>query len=224
MWDIDRTLLHGGGVAAQAWKAAFTEVTGKPWQSFPIFGGRTDLDICAEVFDVHGVTDCTPETFFARYADEVHANRHRFAEVGALLPGVREVLTALSGTDHVVQTIVTGNIPPVAALKLAAFDLEWAFDADVGGYGTDDSVRAALVRRSAERAAAKYGPGFEVIVVGDTQNDVAAALANGATAVAVATGQVGADALHAAGAHHVLGDLSDVDGVVRLLAGGDRVR
>jgi phosphoglycolate phosphatase-like HAD superfamily hydrolase len=223
MWDIDRTLLIGGGVAAQAWKTAFTAVTGRPWQAFPVFGGRTDLDICAEVFAVHGVTDCTPEAFFARYVDEVHATRHRFAEDGHLLPGVREVLAALAVSGHVTQTVVTGNIPAVAALKLAAFNLGWAFDADVGGYGTDDSVRATLVRRSRERAEAKYGTTFDVVVIGDTVNDVDAALADGATVVAVATGQTSAEDLRAAGAHHVLPDLSDVDRAVQIL-GCDRVR
>ncbi|WP_433726019.1 hypothetical protein ACQP2Y_08175 [Actinoplanes sp. CA-051413] len=56
MWDIDYTLLRGGGVAARAWKAAFTELTGVAWRATPNFGGRTDLDICAEVFATHGVT------------------------------------------------------------------------------------------------------------------------------------------------------------------------
>jgi phosphoglycolate phosphatase-like HAD superfamily hydrolase len=117
-----------------------------------------------------------------------------------------------------VQTLVTGNIPAVAAAKVAAFDLTWAFDAEVGGYGTDDTVRATLVRRSLERAEAKYGHGFEAVVVGDTAHDVTAALANGAIAVAVATGSTGPDELAAAGAHHVLTDLSDVDATVALLA------
>src|SRR5690242_9922865 len=67
MWDIDYTLLRGGGVAARAWRAAFTELTGKQWLETPIFGGRTDMDICAEVFARHEVTDCTPEAFFVRY-------------------------------------------------------------------------------------------------------------------------------------------------------------
>jgi phosphoglycolate phosphatase-like HAD superfamily hydrolase len=224
MWDIDHTLLRGGGVAGRAWMAAFTELTGRPWRATPHFGGRTDLDICAEVFDTHGVTDCTPERFFASYADRVHADRHLFAEQGALLPGVRAVLDGLAAHPHVVQTLVTGNIAPVAALKVEAFGLTGAFDAEVGGYGTDDHVRATLVRRSSERAEAKYGEPFAPVVVGDTAADVAGALANGATAVAVATGSTGADDLRAAGAHHVLADLSDVDAVVRLLAGLDRVR
>ena len=219
MWDVDYTLLRGGGVAARAWQAAFVEVTGVPWRATPNFGGRTDLDICAEVFTTHGVTDCTPERFFARYVEQVHVNRHLFAEQGALMPGVREVLGRLGDDPGVVQTLVTGNVPEVAAAKVAAFGLTTAFDAEVGGYGTDDSVRSALVRRSLERAEAKYGEAFRPVVVGDTEHDVTAALANGAVAVGVATGRTPAAELAAAGAHTVLSDLSDVETAVRILGG-----
>ncbi|MEV4637626.1 haloacid dehalogenase-like hydrolase [Actinoplanes sp. NPDC049548] len=217
MWDIDYTLLRGGGVAARAWKAAFTEVTGLPWTATPSFGGRTDLDICAEVFAVHGVTDCTPERFFARYVEQVHASRHQFAEQGALLPGVRAVLDELGTRDDVVQTLVTGNVPQVAAAKIAAFDLAAAFDAEIGGYGTDDSVRATLVRRCLQRAEAKYGETFQPVVIGDTANDVSAALANDALAVGVATGGTTMAELVLAGAHAVLPDLSDVNAAVAVI-------
>jgi len=217
MWDIDYTLLRGGGLAAQAWRTAFVELTGVPWQATPNFGGRTDLDICAEVFRAHGVTDCTPERFFARYVQEVHVNRHLFAEQGELMPGVRDVLGRLSADPSVVQTLVTGNVPEVAAAKVAAFELSPAFDAEVGGYGTDDSVRATLVRRSRERAEAKYGEVFQPVVIGDTVNDVTAALANAAIAIGVATGSTSAAELARAGAHVVLPDLSDVEAAVRVL-------
>jgi phosphoglycolate phosphatase len=217
MWDVDYTLLRGGGVASRAWRAAFTEVTGVPWRQTPIFGGRTDLDICTEVFTSHGVTDCTPERFFARYVEEVHDNRHLFAEQGALMPGVRDVLDRLGVDPGIVQTLVTGNVPQVAAAKVAAFGLADAFDAEVGGYGTDDSVRATLVRRSLERAEAKYGQQFQPVVIGDTVHDVTAALANDAIAIGVATGGTSMAELVLAGAHAVLPDLSDVDAVVRVV-------
>ncbi|HEV8172825.1 MAG TPA: haloacid dehalogenase-like hydrolase [Actinoplanes sp.] len=217
MWDVDYTLLRGGGVASRAWRAAFTEVTGVPWRQTPIFGGRTDLDICTEVFTAHGVTDCTPERFFARYVDEVHDNRHLFAEQGAVMPGVRDVLDRLGVDPGIVQTLVTGNVPQVAAAKVAAFGLADAFDAEVGGYGTDDSVRATLVRRSLERAEAKYGQQFQPVVIGDTVHDVTAALANDAIAIGVATGGTSMAELVLAGAHAVLPDLSDVDAVVRVV-------
>ncbi|GAA1625066.1 HAD family hydrolase [Actinoplanes couchii] len=219
MWDIDYTLLRGGGVAAKAWRAAFTETTGVTWRDTPIFGGRTDTDICTEVFASHGVTDCTHERFFARYVERVAEIRHEFTVHGTLMPGVREVLARLGDDPRVVQTLVTGNVPQVAAFKVAAFGLDGSFDAEVGGYGTDDHVRATLVRRCRERAEAKYGETFQPVVIGDTVHDVTAALANGAVAIAVATGATPAAELAEAGAHIVLPDLSDLEASVKALAG-----
>jgi phosphoglycolate phosphatase len=217
MWDVDYTLLRGGGVAGRAWKAAFTEITGLAWRADPVFGGRTDMDICAEVFATHGVTDCTPERFFVRYVEHVAKTQHEFQHHGALMPGVRAVLARLGDNPDVVQTLVTGNVPEVARAKVAAFGLTDAFDAEVGGYGTDDAVRATLVRRSLERAEAKYGERFAPVVVGDTVHDVTAALANDAYAVGVATGSTRMADLVLAGAHAVLPDLSDVEATVRIL-------
>ncbi|NMO55952.1 HAD hydrolase-like protein [Actinoplanes sp. TBRC 11911] len=219
MWDVDYTLLRGGGVAATAWRAAFTEVTGLDWRAKPIFGGRTDLDICAEVFAAHGITEYAPEDFFARYIRQVEETAHLFAEQGALMPGVKDVLDRLSADTSVVQTLVTGNVPAVAHAKVAAFGLATVFDAEVGGYGTDDSVRASLVRRSLERAEAKYEERFTPVVVGDTVNDVEAGLANRALVVGVATGSTRMADLELAGAHIVLPDLSDVDSAVKALTG-----
>jgi phosphoglycolate phosphatase-like HAD superfamily hydrolase len=217
MWDVDYTLLRGGGVASRAWRSAFTELTGIAWRANPIYAGRTDMDICGQVFTAHGVTDCTPERFFLTYVEHVRAIEHEFGEQGALMPGVRDVLARLGKDQNVVQTLVTGNVPEVAVAKVTAFDLAAAFDAEVGGYGTDDSVRATLVRRSLERAEAKYGERFAAVVVGDTVHDVSAALANGALAVGVATGSTKMAELVLAGAHAVLPDLSDVEATVRIL-------
>jgi phosphoglycolate phosphatase len=217
MWDIDRTLLTTAGLVGRAWMTAFTEVTGVAWQATPSYGGRTDLDICAEVFATHGVTTCTPESFFERYVEEVLSQSHLFAEHGTVLPGVRELLQRLGERDDVLQTLVTGNVPQVAAAKVAAFGLAASFDAEIGGYGTDDSVRATLVRRSRERAEAKYGEEFDLVVIGDTAYDVAAALANGARAVGVATGGTSMAELVLAGAHAVLPDLADVDAAITLI-------
>ena len=45
----------------------------------------------------------------------MHVNRHLFAEQGALMPGVRDVLDRLGADPGIVQTLVTGNVPQVAA-------------------------------------------------------------------------------------------------------------
>jgi phosphoglycolate phosphatase len=223
MWDVDRTLLVGGGVGVEAYGAAFTAVTGLAWTGTLVAAGRTDLEITPALFAQHGIADATPhlEAFFTRYAAEFAERSHLMAGRGRVLPGVPDVLAGLHARPDVVQTLVTGNIPAVGVGKLAAFGLHRFVDTAVGGYGDDHAVRSMLVRRCRERAEAAYGPfaAADVLVIGDTVHDVAAALAEGVVAVGVATGATPAADLAAAGAHHVLDDLSEVEDVVELLAG-----
>ncbi|WP_300009207.1 haloacid dehalogenase-like hydrolase [Pseudonocardia sp.] len=221
-WDVDRTLLVGGGVGVEAFAAAFTAVTGVAWAGDLQAAGRTDLSLAPELFAQHGIADAGPylRPFFARYGAESAARAHLMAARGTLLPGVPDVLAALHRRPGVVQTLVTGNIRAVGIGKVAAFGLDPYLDTAVGGYGDDHPVRSELVLRSRGRAEAAHGEFTEVVVVGDTVHDVGAALAAGVTAVGVATGPASAAELADAGAHHVLDDLSDVDGVVALLATG----
>ena len=58
------------------------------------------------------------------------------------------------------------------------------------------------------------------MLVGDTPLDVAAALATGARAVAVATGSFTEAELAASGAHAVLPDLTDTERVRAAILGG----
>jgi phosphoglycolate phosphatase-like HAD superfamily hydrolase len=223
MWDIDGTLVQTGGVAKLAYAEAFTMLTGVPWQRMPHAAGRTDRDLAAEAFTTHGVVDYEPylEEFFLRYAAALTARRHLITEQGRVLPGVAAVLAGLGDHPHVIQTLVTGNIPSVAEDKLTALGLGAGLDLDIGGYGRHDTVRAALVRQCRDLAEAKYGHRFapaDILVIGDTVHDVTAALANGVTAVAVATGTTTAAALTAAGAHIILTDLTDAAKVIPLLS------
>ena len=222
MWDIDLTLLHTRGVTRQAYSAAFRHLTGGEPEVFPDFTGRTDLDAAREVFARHGIADPDMDAFLDRYAAEFLHRAHLVRQHGTLFPGAREVLAALSARPGVVQTAVTGNIRPVAEVKLAAFELAGSLDLTVGGYGAEDVVRATLVAASRRRAEQKYGPFAEVLVIGDTVHDIAAALACGVTPVGVATGRTTADQLWAAGAHAVLESLADVAAAVALLGAGNR--
>ncbi len=222
-WDVDRTLLIGGGVALEAFAAAFTAVTGVPWTGSLQAAGRTDLSVTPEMFAQHGIDDAEPylAPFFARYTAESADRAHLIPERGSLLPGVLDVLRALHLMPGIVQTLVTGNIKAVGIGKVAAFGLDPYLDTEIGGYGDDHPMRSELVVRSRTRAEAAHGRFAEVLVVGDTVHDIGAALAAGVTAVGVATGSATPEELSAAGAHHVLDDLSDVDDVVALLASGN---
>jgi phosphoglycolate phosphatase len=149
------------------------------------------------------------------------------AERARALPGAAEAMAALArlGDGHgVVQSLLTGNIRPLAEVKLGPLGLTEHLDLDTGAYGSTHEVRAELVhlaRRNASRAYRADFGGEATVIVGDTPLDVEAALATGARAVGVATGGFTVGELAAAGAHAVLPDLADTDLVVAAILGAD---
>jgi phosphoglycolate phosphatase len=120
------------------------------------------------------------------------------------------------------QSVLTGNIRPMAEVKLGALGLHEHLDLDIGAYGDVHEVRAELVHVARERATAAAGTDFggeSTVLVGDTPLDVAAALATGARAVGIATGSYPETDLAAAGAHAVLPDLADTPRVLAAITG-----
>ena len=65
-----------------------------------------------------------------------------------------------------------------------------------------------------DRAAAKYSPAVDTVLIGDTPLDVSAAHEAGARAVGVASGSYGVDDLRDAGADTVLDGLGDTERVL----------
>ena len=122
----------------------------------------------------------------------------------------------------VVQSVLTGNVRAVAQVKLGAAGLTSHLDLDIGAYGESHEVRAELVHLARRNAAGRYGAGFagqQTVLVGDTELDVAAALATGARVVGVATGGTTAEQLAAAGADAVLPGLADTAATLAAILG-----
>src|SRR6266702_2294071 len=123
---------------------------------------------------------------------------------------------------RVVQSVLTGNVRPMAEMKLGALGLDAHLDLAIGAYGESHEARAELVHLARDNAARSYGADFSgpaTVLVGDTPLDVAAALETGARAVAVATGGSTAAALAESGAHAVLPDLTDTPAVLAAIFG-----
>jgi phosphoglycolate phosphatase len=202
LFDIDGTLLHAHGSGRGAFDAVFAERHGVADASRGIrYGGKTDPAIVDEIFAARlGRAPTTDEraAFLDAYVPRLRA---LLAEHGVeVLAGVRDALAFLHGRARL--GVATGNIRAGADAKLRAADLHEHFE--LGGYGCDSAVRAELVAKAIERA----GDVTEVIVVGDTIHDIAAARACGATVVAVATGADSADKLaHADVVLATLGEL-----------------
>ena len=220
LWDVDGTLVDAARLGRDAFFEAFERVTGAPPEELVPFAGRTDLEIAHDMLAAAGVDHA--EELLDRFEEAlVEAMAARVAELGRrgrALPGARASLERLQREDGVVQSLLTGNVERNALLKLATFELAGYVDFAAGAYGSDHRVRGELVAIARHRAARLHGIDLEprdVVLVGDTPLDVAAARAGGARAVGVATGPYDRDALAESGADAVLGDLRDTDAVVR---------
>jgi phosphoglycolate phosphatase len=218
LWDVDGTLVDAAGLGTRVYQVVFREMFGRELPAVAPKAGRTDRAIIGDTLALAEVPDAATWvdpflTALSRYVSTLDA-----APGSAVrpLPGAGAALAALHWRAY--QSVLTGNVRPLAELKLRAAGLGPPLDFDAGAYGDAHEVRAELVGVARRAAKAAYGLDFDgpaTILVGDTPLDVAAALATGATAIGVATGTYSPADLLAAGAHVVLPTLSDT---ARLLA------
>ncbi|MDH6221478.1 HAD family hydrolase [Streptomyces pseudovenezuelae] len=215
LWDIDHTLIDTRGVGREMSAAAFQKTRGLPLREQAKIDGITEAVIFRETAKLHGLT--TDRTDFERSADaltEEHLKRAaNLRECGHALPGAAAALDALAAFG-VEQTVVSGNIRPVAEIKLQVFGLDRHIVWDLGAYGEESDVRADLVRLSLQRANASA---TEAVLIGDTPADVDGAHANAVRVIAVASGRSDQAALRQASAEVVLADLQDTELLVRLV-------
>jgi phosphoglycolate phosphatase-like HAD superfamily hydrolase len=226
LWDVDYTLVDSDGIGRQLYEIALRELFGLPLPQSSSMSGRTDRAIALEVLTLAGVPE--PETALGPFHDLMAAHAADLAglvvERSRALAGAAEAISALAALD-VVQSLLTGNMRPLAEVKLGPLGLTEHLDLAVGAYGDAHAVRAELVHLARDRAAHVYGCDFggaATVLVGDTPLDVGAALATGARAVGVATGQFTAEELAASGAHAVLPDLADTDRTLAAILGPER--
>ena len=224
LWDIDHTLIDAGGTSREIYARAFQRVTGRTLERMADMAGRTEWAIMAETLTLHRI-DVGEELltdYGAALAAEFTAAEDHVRERGRSLPGAQAVLVALAARTDVLQSVLTGNMEPIAVSKLTIFELAEYVDFSVGAYGLDHADRAELVRLARERAAKTYGEAFapaDTVLIGDTPNDVRAGQEGGARVVAVATGSSDRLALERAGAEAVLDDLTDVPAAVTAILG-----
>lgn len=223
LWDIDNTLLYTGGAGSCAMTRAFVELYGTSDAFRRIeFSGRTDtaifFDAAREQRLPEGDWMRERDRFCEAYVLHLRAALAESVGSGGLMPGIRELLDALAGHDGVRQGLGTGNFRAGGEAKLRHYGIGDYFPEMLGGFGEDSESRDAVIATAIERMSNGRRP-ERVVVIGDTPHDVSAARANGAFALAVATGKNVASELEACGADVVLADLFDTAEALRVIRG-----
>ena len=227
LWDIDGTLVR----SARA--GAFKDYTIPVLES--VFGtagrlremtvsGMTDWQIVLEALSPEGFTSEQVRARVLELRERYVAELERVSSIEhegplfQLLPGVREVLEAAQAHPRYVSALLTGNVEPAARLKMRLVGLSEFFTLP-GAFGDDSHDRrdlpAVALRRLSRRLGVKLLPS-QLVVVGDTPNDIACARHFGARAVGVGTGRVNSvETLRPHKPDVLLEDLSDTEAVMR---------
>jgi phosphoglycolate phosphatase len=227
LWDIDGTLLHSRrhGAFRDYMSPAMLRVFGTTGRLDElVVSGMTDLQIFADAlrdegFTAEQVRGRMPEltALFLEGMERMAAE----GELFAALPGARAALETLEHEPRYLNSLLTGNVEPAACLKLRLVGLDGFFRLP-GAFGDISHERRDLPAVARERISRHLGRDLDpeqLIVIGDTPNDIACARHFGARAIAVATGRSHTpDDLLAHSPDAVLPDLSDTELFLRTLA------
>ena len=227
LWDIDGTLLHSRrqGAFKEYMAPAMVRVFGTAGRlDEMVVSGMTDLQIFTEALHDEGFTAEQVRARLPELTSLFLEGMERMAAEGELfqaLPGARASLAALEREPRYLNSLLTGNVEPAARLKLRLVGLDDFFRLP-GAFGELSHDRRDLPAVARERISRQLGRDLnpeQLVVIGDTPNDISCARHFGARALAVATGRShsAADLLR----HNpdaVLSDLADTELLLRTLA------
>jgi phosphoglycolate phosphatase-like HAD superfamily hydrolase len=224
LFDIDGTLIHSNGAGKRVMALALQDVFGTagPIDSYNM-GGKTDTRIVTDLMAAAGIAAATIEARLAElftrmevHGQTIFGNGHGSATP---CPGVDSLLNALQGRYDALLGLVTGNIEPMAPLKIAAAGLDPSLFR-VGAYGShhiDRNQLPTIAMKQATQLTKLQFAGHNTIIIGDTPLDIQCARASGATAVAVATGRYSSTTLNQYKPDILLHNLADTDSVLQML-------
>jgi len=204
LWDIDGTLVTHAPSPRDRHAHAVSTVLGRPVDPLPAGIGKTDRQIMVELFADQVPSETEIEQAFA--VIDALTEEDMVEAPSTAISGVDAALLALTnaGAGH---SVLTGNSPRRAELKLQAAGLAEHIDFDSGFYGHIHSTRMELVADAAQRLSLQEG--VRPVIIGDTPLDILAAQASGIPVIAVATGAYSVDALAEHKPHAVIANFDD---------------
>ena len=198
LWDIDGTLIRSSRPDGykQYTIPVLEEIFGTSGRLADMrVSGMTDLQIVFEALNDAGISQeeilAQAEVLVARLTEEARRVTGNGAKFFELLPGVRETLETLSTHPRYESALLTGNIKPMAQLKMELVGLDHFFTLP-GAFGDESQNRRDLPARAADRIRKHLQLDLapeQFIVIGDTPKDIDCARHFGARALAVGTGR-----------------------------------
>lgn len=200
LFDIDGTILT---TVRSAWENPFKDAMEKAFAEAgdprPIDtgkyrpGGKTDTQIIYEILGQNGIEESQISRLLPRIKSHYLALLQQVIggnpEYVTLKPGIQELLAELHTHPDVLLGLLTGNFEEGARIKLGVHDLNKYFG--FGAFGENARQRSELPQRAVDAAKHHKGHHFtakEIVIIGDTPNDIHCGRHLHVRTIAVATG------------------------------------
>ena len=185
LWDLDGTLIQNNQFGADKHAASVEQVTGKPTRRNSNSRGKTDRQLICELLETH----CTP----AKIEDindslEILDTLTTQELTNRTLMSTKNAFNAIRSTRKIgwENSILTGNTPHRARIKLVSAGLWNELSESNGFFGHLHTTRVELVQYAVESIGKTSQA--HIVIVGDTPLDIESAHTCGVPVVAVSTG------------------------------------
>lgn len=221
LFDIDGTIIWGGGAGEAALRSAIQTKFGKEADLSQInMAGATDRRIARDLLAFYGLPDSEENeaAFVEAYLEALPKLLQE--KNGRILPGIIDLLDTIRNRPDCSLALLTGNIRKGAQIKLEHFGVWHYFP--FGAFADDHYDRNHLGPFAQARASAHHGVTFDpdrTFIIGDTPRDIACGKAIGAKTVAVATGDYSTEALAQHSPDFLFADFSDPLKSLRIILG-----
>jgi len=218
LFDIDGTLLTMGSINRTVLVDALREVYGTEGSAGVCnFAGKMDSNIIYETMQSAGLSSKEIAEKFGlakKTYIEMLQTRTQPSDV-VLMAGVRDLLDTLANHSELLLGLLTGNFEESGRHKLLLPSINHYFP--FGAFADDGRHRNELPPVAVEKAYQLSGIKFveqDIIIIGDTEHDIACARVMNAKSIAVATGTFSREELQQHYPHVLYENLSQTDVVL----------
>ena len=218
LFDIDGTMLRSESIGVRAMETAGRDLYGDDFSLEGIeIAGRMDCLIWRDAAARNNITNVDGEhiRFRKTYTDTLKRHLDERNTVN-LLPGINDLVNALSANDDVTIGLLTGNYPETGRMKVEAGGID-SNVFRINAFGDSGRSRRDLPARAMNVYQDELGSTIDpshVIIMGDTPHDVDCAQHHGCRSLAVTTGRFDRQSLENAGADVTFDDLGDTAAVL----------
>ena len=223
LFDIDGTLISTpvteeseGRRYVESIRESIRDVAGKePRVVTSRFAGMVDPQICEILLTEMGLSKEKVDYFLPKVLARMGEVYHKMEKKVALNDGVLGILGIISTSPGFVLGVLTGNLRAIAEEKLVLTGIRPYFsDLFCADHYYD---RARLVEDAVQTCLKKYelSSRADVLIIGDTPRDIAAANAAKATSIGIASGVFSTTQLREANASRVYQSLEPTRELLR---------